>query len=285
MARELLRALQALEAAGVTATPHKGPALAACLYGDFTLRQFSDLDLLVKSRDALRARRVLLEHGFISKRQIPDRALAAYVRFHCEFSFTSLEGQVLVELHWREVPWYWRLPEIPDIAWTKLDRLSVAGISVPWFAPEDLFFVLCLHGCKHKWGTLKWLVDVAELLRTYPDLNWREMMDNARRTGTERMLALGLFLANDLLDAPVPADLLEVVRSKPSVASLAAEVCDGLFAANPVPIDTFAELRFVARASERVDTKLFCRALIPAYFLLHRVVRPGVAALRWAAAG
>lgn len=121
MARELLRALQALEAAGVTATPYKGPALAACLYGDFTLRQLADLDLLVKSRDALKARRVLLEHGFISKRQIPDRALAAYVRFHGEFSFTGLKGQVLIILNWRITPWYWRLPEIPD---TTLGRLS-----------------------------------------------------------------------------------------------------------------------------------------------------------------
>jgi hypothetical protein len=281
--RELLNALRALETAGVTAMPYKGPALAAFLYQDLALRQFSDIDLLVRPHDAVKARHVLLKQGFVPKRRIYEPLEGAWVQFHCEFAFSALEGQVLVELNWRVAPRYWRLPEIPDLAWNRLGRLSLAGVSVPWFAPEDLLFVLCLHGCKHKWDTLKWLVDVAELLRGHPDLNWREMTDEARRTGSERMFAVGLFLANDLLDAPLPADVLEAVRCKPLVASLAAEVCENLLAAYTEPAGTLTELPFLARAAERLDMKLFCQVLRPLYFLLHRLVRPGIAALRQAA--
>ncbi len=280
----LLGALRALGEAGVTATPYKGPALAAFLFRDIALRQFSDIDLLVRPCDALRARRVLLDQGYIPSRRISDRAEAAYVRFHCGFSF-AVESQFIVDLNWRVAPWYWRLPEIPDSAWKGLGRLSLTGVSVPWFAPEDLLFVLCLHGCKHKWDSMKWVVDVAELVRIQTDLDWREVIENARRTGSERMVFLGLFLANELLDARLPADVLAAVRSKPLVAILAAEVCDNLFAVYAEPAGTLTELAFIARAAERFSTKLSCHILRPLYFLLHRVVRPGMAAVRRAAGG
>ena len=278
--RELLSAMQALEHAGVTAIPYKGPALADYLYQDFALRHFVDLDLLVRPCDAVKARGVLQAHGFTPKRDIAECATVAWVKFHCEYSFNSPENQITLELNWRLAPRYWRLPEIPDAAWERLGRLSLAGVEVPWFAPEDLLFVLCLHGCKHKWDTLKWLVDIAELLRAHPGLDWREITDLARRTGSERMLMIGLVLAHDLLNAPLPADVLEAARSKPLVSSLASEVCENLFATNIEPASTLTELAFLARAAERLDMKLCCQVLRPLYFLLHRVVRPGAGALQ-----
>ena len=282
--RELLNALRALESAGITAVPYKGPALAAFLYRDLALRQFSDIDLLVRPRDAVKARRVLLDLGYVPRRPMSERAAAAYARLHCDFTFTA-DGQLNVDLTWWIAPRYWRLPEIPRSSWDRLGRLSLGGVSVPWLAPRDLLFVLCIHGCKHKWDTLKWIVDIAEWLRNHPDFDWREAMHDARQAGYERMLALSVFLAHELLEAPLPAAVLEAVRSKPRVADLAAEVCENLFAAYSEPASTLVQLPFLARLAERFDTKLSCQLLRPLYFLLHRVARPGMAALRKVAAG
>src|SRR5580693_9004132 len=44
---ELFRVLEALESHGVCATPYKGPVLAAQVYGDAAMRQFSDLDIII----------------------------------------------------------------------------------------------------------------------------------------------------------------------------------------------------------------------------------------------
>ena len=277
---ELVKVLRALEAGGVIATPYKGPALAAALYADSTLRQSLDIDVLVKPKDALHARRILLNLGYVPKHQRFAVSESAFARFHCEFAFTTAERQLLVELSWRFAPWYFRMPEVPDAAWERLGCLTLAGVSVPWFAPEELLFVLCLHGCKHKWRSLKWIVDIAELLRVHPELDWREMMENANRTGAKRMLALGLFLAHDLLDARVPAEVLDVVRRTPSIMPLALEVCNTLGTADGEPGSTLTILPFIARVAERLETRLFCRALLLPYFLLHHVVRPGAAALR-----
>ena len=60
---ELFKLLALLEARGVPAVPYKGPALAALLYGNVGLRQFGDLDVLVRARDLGRAKELLLASG------------------------------------------------------------------------------------------------------------------------------------------------------------------------------------------------------------------------------
>jgi hypothetical protein len=281
---QLADVLRTFDAAGVTAVPYKGPALASYVFGDATLRQVSDLDFLVKPQDALRAQRALLDRGYHLMERIADSWKAAYVRFHGGFTFSAPDGRIVIEMNWRVAPWYWRLPEIPEAAWRRLGRLPLAGLSVPWFAPEDLLHLLCLHGCKHQWEQLKWLVDVAEILRLRSDLDLHQAMSEARRCGSARMLALGLLLAHDLLGADLPADLLRVIKSVPAIEALATRVCNSVFIVRPEPADTLTELAFLARTVDRLGAQVSCAALIPAYFLLHRVIRPGLATLRSVAA-
>ena len=281
--RELLTAVQAIEAAGIPVAPYKGPALAASLYGDFALREMTDIDLLVKPRDAIRARRALSALGYTASRQVSKWLEPAWVFFHCEFAFGSRSG-IPVELNWRVATRYWCLPEVPARAWTRMRPLTLGGVELKMFCPEDLLLILCLHGSKHKWDTLKWVVDIAELLRVHPELDWRAATIAARASGTERMLALGLVLAHELLDAHLPAELAEALGAKPSIADLAAEVCENLHDAHAKPADSLTELAFLGRLTERIDAKLAYLLLRPLYFLLHRIVRPSMSVLRGAEA-
>ncbi len=285
LARELVRAIDVLRAAGIFAVPYKGPALAAFLFGNIALREFGDIDILVRPRDALRARLALLANGFTAQDRLSPSGAALRARLHCSFSFSTLGGRALLELNWRTVPRYWCLPEIPESAWATAGTLPLLGSSVPWFLPQHLAFVLCLHGCKHKWESLKWVVDVATLVRAHPDAEWNDVLDYARATGSARMLALGLFLSSELMEAPLPAPVQEAIRSDASIPSLAAEVCELLFAADRIPQTSVDELRFVARLTQRARTRISCELLIPTYALLHRVVRPSLAAARRAYRG
>jgi hypothetical protein len=281
--RELIRILRALEAAGIAATPYKGPALAAFLCNDLGMRESCDVDILVRPSDAIRARSIVLGLGYSPKSRIPDWVRTTHVRFHCSFTFRSSDGLINVDLNWRVLPRYWRIPEIPEHEWGSLRRLSLAGASIPWFSPECILFLLCMHGSAHKWDTLKWIVDIAEMLRAYPNLDWGSLANQARRTGSERMVAVGLVLARDLLGAAIPAAALDKVRFTAEVASLAEDVRHNLEAPDPKPLGNLAQLAFIARATERLQTKISCRALIPVYFMLNQVMRPGLAALKQAA--
>src|SRR5262245_46196730 len=61
---ELIRLLKCLAENGIDAVPYKGPALAAQLYGHVALRQFCDLDILVRATDVWKASRVIETQGF-----------------------------------------------------------------------------------------------------------------------------------------------------------------------------------------------------------------------------
>ena len=99
------------------------------------------------------------------------------------------------------------------------------------------------------------------------------------------MIAVGLVLARDLLGAEIPQAALDTVRFTDDVAALAEDVCRNLYAPDPHPLGNLAHVAYVARATQRLQTKISCCALIPAYFVLNQVIRPGLAALRHAAPG
>ncbi|HLW79923.1 MAG TPA: nucleotidyltransferase family protein [Terriglobia bacterium] len=76
LAEELARLLLLLNEDGVPVIPLKGVPLAQALYGDAALRYSIDIDLLIPASDAVRARRLLLSHGFEST--VPEAFFLAH---------------------------------------------------------------------------------------------------------------------------------------------------------------------------------------------------------------
>jgi hypothetical protein len=273
---ELLHVAAILESAGIGIIPYKGPALAQYVYRDFALREFVDLDILIKPRDAVKARRALMAAGLVPANSISPFTEQLRRHFHWEFAFVLLRA-VKLEVKWRSVPAYWLLPRIDDGVWERLRSLRLAGGNIASLDPVDLLIVLCIHGCKHIWDTLKWLVDIGELVRGQPALDWVTLHSRANEMGAAIMLEIGLVLAHDLLQAPVPDDVLETARQRPRTVKLVSEVYERGFAADVVPSKTLNQLPFVARAAQKPSAKVMPYLLMPAYFVLHRFVRPAVA--------
>jgi len=65
MADELAAIAGLLDGHGVECVPYKGPTLALRAYGDLAMREFGDLDLLVRARDVLKAKSVLMGRGYV----------------------------------------------------------------------------------------------------------------------------------------------------------------------------------------------------------------------------
>jgi Uncharacterised nucleotidyltransferase len=265
--RELLSVLRVLDAAGINAVPWKGPALGAYLYGDVGLRQFGDVDLVVRPNECLAARRALMDRGYRIMRPMPDLLYAGYARIHCAFIF-SLDGQLQIDLTWRMAPSYWCMPELGLDAWERLETITLAGTRVRSLSPTDLLCLLCIHGCKHGWGSLKWIVDVAELLRVHPGDELGDAFREARRIGAERMIALGLVLAHELLEAKVPQHALREAQNDAVIRALVAKSCQTLSSPQPGDLDIQASLAFVAAASDRWAPRLLCGTVLPLPYLL-----------------
>jgi hypothetical protein len=91
-------------------------------------------------------------------------------------------------------------------------------------AEEDLLLYLCAHGAKHHWARLKWICDAAEVCRRATDLKWDRLVGRADRLDLDRVLFLGLRLAEQWLGAPVPASLHDRLYETPAIAALAEQV-------------------------------------------------------------
>lgn len=219
--QELLKLLQLLESHNIPALPYKGAALAVSLYGSLALRPFCDLDILIRPQDLVAVKALLIEAGYDTL-QVDDCQEAANVWSDSERDFVRCDRKVVLDLHWRITPRFFPFELPVEELWQRRQRLSLLGTTVPTLAPEDLLLALCVHGAKECWGKLKWVCDVAELLRTYSTLNWDEVLRRAQQFHCQRMLLLGLTLASQLLGAKLPESIQTAIESDGASAILPA---------------------------------------------------------------
>lgn len=231
LASELRNLLGAFNAAGIPALAYKGPVLAQSVYGSVTLRDVVDLDIVVPKSEAVRARVVLMGRGYRSASPVDSRWERYLLRSGCNFPVVQDAKGVVVELHWR--------PEtsISERVLAELlerqEEVPLGGSGVPTFAREDLVVLLCLHGCRHLWERLEWVADISELVRI-GGFCWGEALRLARMVGGRRALFVGLILARDVLDAPVPAEILVLAEADRRASDLARAAAEHLFAEAPV---------------------------------------------------
>ncbi len=230
LTRTLLTLLTAFESRSVSAVPYKGPMLAAVVYGNLSLRQFCDLDILVRKQDVIEAMEVLKENGY--KLELPlgqSTPIPKLLHSKKDFRFVSADQRVVVELHWRLAGKHFYFPYGLDQLWLRLETISFSGTPVLNIPPEDLLVILCAHGSKHLWGRLLWICDIAELIRSNPRLDWQRMMREASKCGSQRMVLLGLYLAKTLLGSVLPREVVRAIKADRAVEPLAEELLKGTF--------------------------------------------------------
>jgi hypothetical protein len=200
---ELLKLLDLFAGHGITAsTFQRDQSWRLPVYKDLSLRPFSDVDVLVSREDLPKAGGLLASLGYsllTTDNAVVDPEDVTYFEPNC-YIFGHQDHGTRVDLQWRVTDRYFSFSL--EGGRGRLVPVMVAGRSVLTFAPMDLLIILCAHGTKHQWQEIKWICDVAELLRTEKEkIDWRKLQQEASRQGVRRMLNLGLFLAHDLLGA------------------------------------------------------------------------------------
>jgi hypothetical protein len=220
---DLLRLRNELRSHGIAAVPYKGPVLAMQLYGSPALRLGGDLDILVRRDQAALARQVMIELGYTPEHSSSHGEADFIIRSRYSEQFNR-NGQAQVELHWaftnQDIGLRLGLEQLEP----RLGSVRIGGADVPVFGNDDLLIILSVHGAKHRWERLEWLCGLAEAVRQAPGTDWDGLVERASRLGVRRMLLLGLLLAADLLDAPVPPHVLRAARADTAVTRLAAQV-------------------------------------------------------------
>lgn len=189
VARHQLRVQQALSSARDVLTTrripfllYKGLALESRFYEGIP-RPSGDIDLLVTKEELRGAFQALIEIG------------AEQIEVNSEDERKLTLHGVLIELQTSLVEPYIARMADPAVLMQSRQRLQLrSGLEVWTLDDIDHVIALLVHGFKHQWCRLLWILDIALALRTLGPHAREKLFVRAHRYRIERILRIGLFL-------------------------------------------------------------------------------------------
>ena len=175
----------------------KGASLGARSYGDPSVRPFADIDLLTKPADIAGARQFLLSEGF--EREYSPAAEPALIRWGHALEFRR--GSLKVEMHPGLISHHLRFALTNEMVFADRSRIACAGGEIDILSKPHEFLFLCAHGAKHGWESVRWIADLAQLGNKLTSDDAAAVTRLAAKLHASRLLALGLCVMDDVLNA------------------------------------------------------------------------------------
>jgi hypothetical protein len=225
LSAQLSELATAFEAASIPLIAYKGPALSLAVYGDIGVRTSVDLDVVVAPADVDRARGIIRGLGYASRAGMTPAQERALQRSFGHFVYARDDVSTPVELHWRFASPHFPLTFAPATVSARASRVEIGGAIVLVPSALDEIVLQAMHGTRHQWDQLEWLVAFAALLAaaaspaSIPLLLERAVQQHARRP-----LLLGARLAHELLGAAVPDALLGAAVADSAVVRHSNEI-------------------------------------------------------------
>lgn len=225
---ELLRIVGRFSQKNIPALPYKGPVLSQIAYDNPLLRQFDDLDFVAPQRFIPDIYQEMALLGYEPKFRRPHLSKDADANIPGEYVFLHKVNHAMVEIHTeatlRHFP---NRPNIEDMSRRSME-ITLNGRQVSTFCWADTLLMLCVHSAKDFWSRLLWISDIAEIVGTVDPAGWERVSVEAKKCGAERMLRLGLWLAQDLFGSAPPASILREVGGDRTAARIGKVLCEQL---------------------------------------------------------
>lgn len=214
------RVMPLMNAAGIPALAFKGPVLQQLAYGSIFHRPSTDLDVLVSYRDFDRAGGLLANAGF--KLAPVCRSPWWKLSLGEQHFLASGPTGVTVDLHHRVQQPGCPLPLEPDRFFEQKMAVEIGGQTVPTLSLRHSVLLAAMSYAKalhHRESAARYLVDMVSLTKRHPQLQWRQIDDEAQTQGLSNTLALAVrgcvaLLGNDSLPATESTRLLTEVTDE-----------------------------------------------------------------------
>jgi hypothetical protein len=251
LARELQQIASLFKSEGRKILVYKGALAAMELYGNLALRPFGDIDILVPLIERNAAIELLLELGY---QKASDRPLLHY---DYELTFIHPQRRTIVDLHWHVTSPAFPVNLTFEELWQRRRTMEIGKEEISCFSREDLFLILCVHASKHGWLQLSWLVDLGAFINL--EIDWEVVAKRSQKWHVSQIVALGICLANELLDAGLP---LPEKRRRSAALTLLKPFIAEITAASDTPADRVTSLKLQFQTRERWQDRLLMMANI-----------------------
>src|SRR5207245_10241396 len=116
------------------------------------LRQFSDLDILMRAAELACARRALRELEYAPATHLSEAEECAYLASGYEWTFDGPAGRNLLEMQWRILPQFYSVDFDMDGFFHRACIAELGRTSVRTLSPEELLLVLIVTSANHHSG-------------------------------------------------------------------------------------------------------------------------------------
>lgn len=218
MSAELRNVIELLEAHDIQVLALKGPVLSQTIYGDITSRQYMDIDVLIPREQLYAAAEILLGHGYTSEHSIEFLKNRTLLKVAKDFSLFSPESRVHIEFHWQLfLPRQVKKSNIELFSGNN-PTVDISGRAVMTLGDDENLIYLLLHGSKHMWERLEWIVDIDRIIRLRHNLiDWQHLNLLAEKMEIKVMYYLGLAITHKVFNTPMPASILQVIKGMEKV--------------------------------------------------------------------
>lgn len=201
--------LRSFHDAGIVTMILKGAALVLLHYKDYGLRPMSHIDVLVRIKDALQAVNLLSNMEMKAQEAFTESTISVA---HAHV-FKDAAGQEF-DLHWYLMQEY-RYPHADDDFWDGAVSVKVNDVFTYALNPADLLLHICVYGAK--WDqvpSFRWVADAMTIINSSQnEIDWNRLLIQAKTRRLIIPLRKTLDYLRDLLDAPIPNDVLQSIQN------------------------------------------------------------------------
>ena len=222
MSAELLQVMTLFKQAELDALAFKGPALSQFAYGNITLRQYGDLDILVKKESLSQILTLLTERGYTPEIALTEENMESF--YHCVNVIGLYKGSVRIEIHWELLSKNYAVDWDISTLWSANEEVMINQQHVMMLAFKNHLLYLSVHGAKHLFERMEWICDIDRAVRSQEQIEWESLLSDAKALGVERMLLLSLSLAREFFETPLPQKIEKKIQADPKIEPLISKI-------------------------------------------------------------
>ncbi len=208
---------------GIATCFYKGVILSKILFGDYTSREVSDIDILININDFTQTKGALEEQGFTPRYNYKNQSFFKHlVKIESEYkcAANNQNSQNKIELHWSASPLLYHTSIDTDTLINNKSKITILDKEVDTLDIHNhILVVLTHHGMTDVWRLLKHLADWAMIVTNNDlNINWnilnKKINDSnlsvAASTGSEICYQLfGVTSASFIKKASKPSKLIK----------------------------------------------------------------------------
>lgn len=212
MTTELFKITNLFKDNSIEVIAFKGPTLSELVYSNVISRQYVDIDLLVRDEYFEKAVKILKDLKYKEKLDYSFGKEKIKEVLSDHTFFNEKKGTTL-EIHNKLFSLDFPIKLDINDFFINNQNIPIGNNLINTFSNEYLLVYLCLHGSKHLFSRLSWILDIDKIIGKY-DLDW-ELIDRiVNKYNAKTMFYSSLFLSKKLFDTNIPKNITKEYNYK-----------------------------------------------------------------------